>query len=78
MRQLIARLMGNNQLTYKEIISLAEHLGYIKTGKTGSHEKYERSGYPQLVVVVGQKRAQALRQYRIEKQLKQMYVEILS
>ena len=73
MDKLIARLYSGKQLTYKEIISLALNVGYKSTNQSGSHEKYEREGSPQLSVVASVKRANALHQYRTEKILRDVY-----
>ena len=73
---LIPRLVNSKQFSYKELVFLAENIGYTRVSKTGSHDKYERPNSPSLVIVASQKRAASLHQYRIEKALRILYTEL--
>ena len=76
MNQLLQRLMNAKQLTYKELVCVAEFLGYHYASQSGSHLKYEKEGAPYVVITASTKRSNALHQHRTEKTLRLVYKEM--
>ena len=78
MNALLQRLLSAKQLTYKELVDVAEYLGYHRASQSGSHLKYEHPTAPYVTITASTKRSNALHQHRTEKTLRLVYKEQLA